>query len=849
MDSSLGLINVAFFWLLLTWVLVGVLRKRRDGGGADSENEPTMRKSTVFTVVSVLSNAIICVSHLGFCLYEFWSLETINLVHIFTAMTWVLAAIITVSCFRNSTTRENKRWPLILTSWWVFSSILSSLSVSVYLVTRLKILTLPDFWPDFVPQATIDDFASLIPLWILLCFNVLPFNCGKKRSDLEHPLLESEGGNLSHGVDPYSSAGIWSKLTFLWLNPLFRKGRVQKLQLHHIPPVPQSEKAETASSLLEETLTKQKTSVTKALFCSVWRSLAINAVFAGGSLFLHLFLVLVSGFLYVFVHFFLLLCFVVGANTIASYMGPFLITHFVNFLSGKGDDSSYYYGLVLALIFFMAKTLESLSQRQWYLGGQRIGIRVRAALMVLVYKKSLSIKYAGSNSGKIINLINVDVDRIGDFCLCIHGVWLLPVQVGLALVILYRNLGAAPSMTALFATVLVMVGNTPLAKRQEKLHSKIMEAKDSRIKATSETLKSMRVLKLHSWEDTFLNKIKELRETERHWLKRYLYTCSAVAFLFWTSPTLVSVITFAVCIVLKTPLTTGRVLSALATFRILQEPIYNLPELISMIAQTKVSMNRIQLFIQEEDQKKLATYPTSESPEVSIDIEVGEYAWTCDENLKSTIKIDERMIIMKGYKVAVCGSVGSGKSSLLCSILGEIPRISGTGSKVYGSKAYVPQSAWIQTGTIRDNVLFGKKINKAFYEDVLEACALDRDIQLWYNGDLSVVGERGMNLSGGQKQRIQLARAIYSESDVYFLDDPFSAVDAHTGAHLFQASNISCSSFSLFFFLVNTKTLKTWNPFAEMSYANLVSEDCHLCHPSAGVLGCFRPCSGKLLEL
>ncbi|RVW90887.1 ABC transporter C family member 5 [Vitis vinifera] len=248
-----------------------------------------------------------------------------------------------------------------------------------------------------------------------------------------------------------------------------------------------------------------------------------------------------------------------------------------------------------------------------------------------------------------------------------------------------------------------------------------------------------------------------------------------------------------------------------------------------MIAQTKVSMNRIQLFIQEEDQKKLATYPTSESPEVSIDIEVGEYAWTCDENLKSTIKIDERMIIMKGYKVAVCGSVGSGKSSLLCSILGEIPRISGQ--------------------EVRDNVLFGKKINKAFYEDVLEACALDRDIQLWYNGDLSVVGERGMNLSGGQKQRIQLARAIYSESDVYFLDDPFSAVDAHTGAHLFQASNISCSSFSLFFFLVNTKTLKTWNPFAEMSYANLVSEDCHLCHPSAGVLGCFRPCSGKLLEL
>ncbi|CAK9137377.1 unnamed protein product [Ilex paraguariensis] len=141
---------------------------------------------------------------------------------------------------------------------------------------------------------------------------------------------------------------------------------------------------------------------------------------------------------------------------------------------------------------------------------------------------------------------------------------------------------------------------------------------------------------------------------------------------------------------------------------------------------------------------------------------------------------------MKGDRVAVCGSVGSGKSSLLCSILGEIPRISGGGIKVYGSKAFVPQSAWIQTGTIRENVLFGKEMNKAFYDQVVEGCALNRDIEMWAEGDSSVVGERGMNLSGGQKQRIQLARAIYSDSDIYLLDDPFSAVDAHTGAHMFK---------------------------------------------------------------
>ena len=291
MDSPLGFIDVAYFWLFLTWVLVGAVRKRRDGNGADSEDEATVRKSTVLTIVSILSNLIICVSHLCFCLYEFLSLETVSLVSIFSAITWVLATIIIV-------TRENQRWHLLLTSWWVFSSILSSLSVSVYLVTLHKILTLPDFLLDFLPQATIADFASLVPLWVLLCFNVLPSNFGKKVSDLEHPLIENEAENLSHDVDPYSSAGIWSKLTLLWLNPLFRKGRVQKLELHHIPSVPQSEKAEAASSLLEETLRKPKTetkSVPRALFSSVWRSLAINAVFAGGHLFLYLYLVLEFG--------------------------------------------------------------------------------------------------------------------------------------------------------------------------------------------------------------------------------------------------------------------------------------------------------------------------------------------------------------------------------------------------------------------------------------------------------------------------------------------------------------------------------------------------------------------------
>uniref|UniRef100_A0A453G3K1 ABC transporter C family member 3 n=1 Tax=Aegilops tauschii subsp. strangulata TaxID=200361 RepID=A0A453G3K1_AEGTS len=350
------------------------------------------------------------------------------------------------------------------------------------------------------------------------------------------------------------------------------------------------------------------------------------------------------------------------------------------------------------------------------------------------------------------------------------------------------------SLSAVLVTVLVMVSNTPLANSQQNLNMKIMEAKDSRIKAMAEAMKSMRILKLHAWETAYLDKLLKLRDVEKGWLRKYLYKCSAIAFLFWASPTLVSVVTFGVCILVEIPLAAGTVLSALATFRILQDPIYNLPELVSMVTQTKVSLDRIEEFIKEDHQGKPSCYGNITGTKDlamagEIVIEPGEYSWEADTSSKKTkvtLKINSKVSIGKGLKVAVCGPVGSGKSSLLYSIMGEIPRVSGAEPTVVGSRAYVPQSAWIQTGTIQDNVLFGKAMDRSLYEEVLQGCALDRDLELWANGDMTVVGERGVNLSGGQKQRIQLARALYSDSDVYFLDDPFSAVDAHTSAHLFK---------------------------------------------------------------
>ncbi|MQL77246.1 hypothetical protein Taro_009652 [Colocasia esculenta] len=754
MEPFTELPYIASFSVLVLWVSIEFIRTWGNGSEEMELGQGAERRSSaVYTALILLCNLSVFSSYLGSSILQLvWKHKLVSLELLLLAASWAVVSIFAIY-WRWKTSRGSSRWPLVLKLWWALYGLHNTVSVSVYLTTHLTETALP----DFLPSATPADLASF-PFSTLLCINSLCMRCSspKKLAEVEDPLIPKEAGDSPLGE--FESAGAWSKLTFRWLNPVFEEGRAKKLELDHIPQVPETETADRSYSLLHECRKRKGSSLTlsRAIIYTVWRPLVVNAVFA-------------------------------AVNTFSSYLGPFLINGFVEFLSGKRSHSSSNFGYTLAFLLFFSKTVESLCQRQWYFGARRIGIRVRAALMVSIYNKSLSVKYSSAGVGKTINLLDVDVERIGDFCWYFHSVWLLPIQIFLALLILYRNLGAAASFAAFLATMLVMVSNIPLAGMQEMMHSRIMEAKDSRMRATAETLKCMRILKLQAWENAYLKRILQLRDVERRWIKRYLYTCSAIAFLFWASPTLVSVVTFGVCIIAGTPLTPGNVLSALATFRILQEPIYNLPELVAMVAQTKVSIDRIEDFIKEEDQKPRLSHRT-EGSDVAVEVEVGEYAWDADaiNSRRPTIKIDRRIKIMRGEKVAICGSVGSGKSSFLYSIIEEIPRTSGAAIKVSGKKAYVPQSAWIQTGTVRENILFGKDMERQYYEEVIRGCALDRDVEMWAYGDQTMVGERGINLSGGQKQRIQLARAVYSDSDVYLLDDPFSAVDAQTGAHLFK---------------------------------------------------------------
>ncbi|XP_043687856.1 ABC transporter C family member 3-like [Telopea speciosissima] len=415
-----------------------------------------------------------------------------------------------------------------------------------------------------------------------------------------------------------------------------------------------------------------------------------------------------------------------------------------------------------------------------------MAIKVRAALFSIIYNKCLKLSSQSKQdhtSGENINLMSVDVERIGFFSWYLHNIWRVPLEIILALLILYKNLGLA-SLVAVVATMILMLSNVPLEKLQEKFQGELMDSKDRRMKVTSEALRNMRVLKLQGWDMKFLAKIIELRNSETRWLKKLLYLLATNSFVYSSAPMFVSMATFGFCMLMGIPLGSGNILSALATFEILQLPIYNVPNTISMIVQTKVSLDRIVSYLCLDDlHPNIVQKVPKDGGEVAVEIVNGNFSWDLHSpNL--TLK-DINIRVHHGMRVAICGSIGSGKSSLLSCILGEVPKVSGI-IKLNGTKAYVAQSPWIQSGKIIDNILFGKAMDKERYEMILQACSLNKDLELCAFGDQTIIGERGINLSGGQKQRIQIARALYHDADIYLLDDPFSAVDVHTGNHLFK---------------------------------------------------------------
>uniref|UniRef100_A0A667YEZ6 ATP-binding cassette, sub-family C (CFTR/MRP), member 2 n=1 Tax=Myripristis murdjan TaxID=586833 RepID=A0A667YEZ6_9TELE len=458
-----------------------------------------------------------------------------------------------------------------------------------------------------------------------------------------------------------------------------------------------------------------------------------------------------------------------------SFASPQLLKMMVSF----ADDKSIYTwkGYIYALLLLVVAILQSLCLQQYFQRCFVLGMKVRTAIMAAVYKKSLVVSNDArkeSTVGETVNLMSADAQRFNDVTNFIHLLWSCPLQIALAIVFLWFELG--PSVLAGLAVMVLMVPvNGLLATKARNIQIENMKFKDRRMKIMNEILNGIKILKLYAWELSFQKQVGDIREDELKVMRNFAYLTSVSTFIFTCAPALVSLVSFAVFVGVSPDniLNAEKAFTAISLFNILRFPLAMLPMLIAAMVQMTVSRKRLEKFLGGDDlDSNCVRHDTSFSR----------------STITMYILIPDRIVsldIKPGRLVAVVGAVGSGKSSLMSALLGEMHNTKGF-VNIQGSLAFVPQQAWIQNATLKDNILFGSPYEERQFQEVIQACALAPDLELLGAGELTEIGEKGINLSGGQKQRVSLARAAYSQSDIYLLDDPLSAVDSHVGKHLFS---------------------------------------------------------------
>uniref|UniRef100_A0AAR2LA44 ATP-binding cassette, sub-family C (CFTR/MRP), member 2 n=1 Tax=Pygocentrus nattereri TaxID=42514 RepID=A0AAR2LA44_PYGNA len=466
-----------------------------------------------------------------------------------------------------------------------------------------------------------------------------------------------------------------------------------------------------------------------------------------------------------------------------AFVSPQLLKLLIGFTKDKPVHA--WQGYLYASLLLLVAIIHSMFLQQFTLRSFKLGMRVRAAITAAVYKKALTLSNDArkeSTVGQMVTLISADAHCFNEVTNFIHLLWSCPVQIALALSFLWVELG--PSVLAgLLVMVLMVPINGLLAIKSKSFQAKSMTYKDKRMKILNEILSGIKILKLYAWEPSFEAQIQGFREQELQVMRKSAYLSSIPTFIFFCAPTFVSLATFAVFVSVSpnNVLDAEKTFTSISLFNILRAPLGMLPLLISAMVQMSVSKRRLEKFLSRDDLDiNAVNHDNSHSAAVSVTD--GTFTW--ERNGQPFLK-NVSLDINPGSLVAVVGAVGSGKSSLISALLGEMHNLSGS-VNIKGSVAYVPQQAWIQNATLKDNILFGSDLDELRFQRVLEACALEQDLELLPAGIQAEIGEKGINLSGGQKQRVSLARAAYSSADVYLLDDPLSAVDSHVGKHLFE---------------------------------------------------------------
>lgn len=565
---------------------------------------------------------------------------------------------------------------------------------------------------------------------------------------------------------PIEYATVFSRLTFAWMTPMMKYGHKVFLTENDLWGLAKRDQTKNTGEAFGEAWNYELKNRPNSP--SLW--LALFRAYGGPYMMAALFKV---------------------GNDVSQYIQPQLLRYLIGFVASCREGQvpqPAIKGASIALATFACALFQTTMVHQYFQLAFETGMRIKGGLTATIYRKSLRLSNEGrstKSTGDIVNYMAVDSQRLQDLTQFAQQAWSAPFQIIICMVSLYNLVGWSMMAGIVFMIIMMPVQGF-VARIMKNLQKEQMKNKDSRSRLINEIINNMKSIKLYAWGSAFMNKLNYVRnEQELKNLRRIGATQAFANFTWNSAPFFVSCSTFAVFVLTQDcPLTTDIVFPALALFNLLTFPLAVLPMVITSIVEASVAVGRLTAFLTAEELQPdaVTVKPSSEQlGEESVIIRGASFSWNRHENKKVLKDID--FTAYKGELSCIVGRVGSGKSSFLHSILGNLWKVGGR-VEVRGTVAYASQQSWILNATVKENIVFGYRYDSEFYEKTVKACALLDDFAQLPDGDETVVGERGISLSGGQKARVALARAVYARADIYLLDDVLSAVDSHVGKHI-----------------------------------------------------------------
>nr|XP_019960169.1 PREDICTED: multidrug resistance-associated protein 4-like [Paralichthys olivaceus] len=568
-------------------------------------------------------------------------------------------------------------------------------------------------------------------------------------------------------TNPTITAGLWSKILFWWLNPLFRTGYKRRLEEEDMfRVVPEDSSVALGQEMqryweleLQKASKEMRTpNLGRAIIQCHWKPYALLGIFT------------------VF-------------EEIIKVTQPILLGKMIQYFEyyNPKDSRALYDAIGYAAGLSLFAIILAVFHHFYFYHLQKVGMKIRVALCHMIFKKSLclnNVAMGKTTTGQIVNLLSNDVKMFDDLTIFLHFLWVGPLQAAVVVGLLWLEIGPS-CLAGMVVLLFLMPMQTLFGRLFSKYRTRTAILTDSRIRTMNEVVSGMRIIKMYAWEKPFAALVSEVRRKEISTIMSSSYLRGLNMASFFCANKFILFCTFTVYVLLGNTMSATRVFVTVSLYSAVRLNVtLFFPAAIERLFEAYVSVTRIQEFLQlGEITKSSVALPQEDKKDRSVEIQDLFCYW--DKSLDSPSLQNVSFTVNSNQLLAVIGPVGAGKSSLLCSILGELPVEKGL-LKVNGKLTYASQQPWVFPGTIRSNILFGKEINSQKYERVLKACALKRDLELLPEGDLTLIGDRGATLSGGQKARVNLARAVYQEADVYLLDDPLSAVDAEVGRHLFE---------------------------------------------------------------